>query len=403
MQRFVLALVFAVFGFGTAQASPEVREVRFGEHPDKIRFVLELSEALAFRAFTLPDPFRVVVDLSEAEWLAPERGGQFPVGPIKAMRQGRFEAGVMRVVLDLDRPVNIVGAFILPPKGGKPHRFVMDLSILTNRETAVGAVAAGQERVFVSKTPLQEPLPRIAELRPRRKPLEAYPMIIIDPGHGGVDPGGMSVAGYNEKTLTLEYGKALRAALLATKRYRVTMTREDDRFIKLRDRIAVAQRAGGQLFISLHANTHPSNKIRGASVYTVSEKASDEEAARLAESENAADVLAGINLAHQPDDVRDILLDLTWRETKNLSKQFADTMISKVGKVNPLLPNAHRFAGFAVLKSPSVPSILLEIGYMSNPAEARKLRSEAHREKIVRSIIKAIDDYFEWQQMVSRS
>ena len=394
-------------GFFPAFAAPEVRDVRFGVHPEKTRFVIELNEVVPYRAFTLPDPSRVVVDLPEVNWLAPETPDRFPIGPIKAMRQGRFEAGTMRVVLDLDHPVKIAGVFILPAKDGKPVRFVLDILPLDvappNLTGSAPSRINGTAQIFASDTPLVEPQPLIARLKPRRKPLEAYPMIVIDPGHGGVDPGGLSLIGYKEKALTLEYAKALRDMLLATKRYRVTLTREDDRFIKLRDRIAIAQRAGGQLFISLHANTHSSRKIRGASVYTVSEKASDEEAARLAESENAADVLAGINLSHQPDDVRDILLDLTWRETKNLSKQFADTMITEIGHVNPLLPNSHRFAGFAVLKSPSIPSILLEIGYMSHPTEAKNLRSPAHRRKIVKSIIKSIDDYFDWQQMVSRS
>lgn len=228
-------------------------------------------------------------------------------------------------------------------------------------------------------------------------------MIVIDSGHGGVDPGAISVTGYKEKSLTLDYGRALRDALLATGRYRVTMTRSDDRFIKLRDRMGIAQRVGGDLFISLHANSHNSRKIRGASVYTVSEKASDAEAARVAEKENAADAIAGVNLSQHPDDVRDILLDLTWRETKNLSKQFADTIIKEVGTVNSLLPNSHRFAGFAVLKSPTVPSVLLEIGYMSHPKEAQMLQRRSHRNKIVGAMVRAIDRYFEWQQMVSRS
>ena len=196
---------------------------------------------------------------------------------------------------------------------------------------------------------------------------------------------------------------ALKQALVASGRYQVLLTREDDRFIQLRDRIRIAERAGGDVLISLHANTHKSGKIRGASVYTVSEKASDQEAARLAESENAADQLAGVNLTNYTDDVRDILRDLTARETKNLSNHFAETLISEVGKVNRLLPNTHRFAGFVVLKSITVPSILFEIGYLSHPEEARQLRSRAHRDKMIASMVRAIDTYFDWQQTVSRT
>jgi N-acetylmuramoyl-L-alanine amidase len=382
LYRFLVVIFLLMMGATAALAAPEVRDMRIGAHPGKTRFVLDLSEPIPYRAFTLADPFRVVVDLPEVEWLAGDLPAGISTGAVQAMRFGRFEPGTMRIVLDVKHPVVIEKVYVLSPRDGKAHRFVLDLR---------------------------------ATLKPRRKPINTLPMIVIDAGHGGVDPGAISVTGYKEKQLTLDYARALRDALLATRRYRVTVTRADDRFIKvtvtraddrfikLRDRMGVAQRAGGDLFISLHANTHKSRKIRGASVYTVSEKASDAEAARVAETENAADAIAGVNLSQHPDDVRDILLDLTWRETKNLSKQFADTIIREVGTVNKLLPNSHRFAGFAVLKSPSVPSVLLEVGYMSNPKEARMLQTKSHRNKVVGAMVRAIDRYFEWQQMVSRT
>ena len=228
-------------------------------------------------------------------------------------------------------------------------------------------------------------------------------MVVIDPGHGGVDPGAVASGGRREKDLTLAYAKALKAALTARGDYQVVLTREDDRFIQLRDRIKIAERAGADVLISLHVNTHKSRRIRGASVYTVSEKASDQEAARLAESENAADLLAGVNLTNYTGDVQDILRDLTARETKNLSNHFAETLIAEVGKTGRLLPNTHRFAGFVVLKSITVPSILFEIGYLSHPEESKALATKAHRDKMVASMVRAIDSYFDWQQTVSRS
>jgi N-acetylmuramoyl-L-alanine amidase len=397
--RFLVLILLLTTGATASMAAPVVRDMRIGVHPEKTRFVLDLSEEIPYRAFTLPDPFRVVIDFPEVEWAA----GEPPIGPtsgvVQAMRFGRFEPGTMRIVLDVARPVIIEKAYLLAPRDGKAHRFVLDLRTVSAAEYA--SLRAAQP--LSSSAPLVPPQPAIARLKPRRKPTNTLPMIVIDSGHGGVDPGAISVTGYKEKSLTLDYGRALRDALLATGRYRVTMTRSDDRFIKLRDRMGIAQRVGGDLFISLHANSHNSRKIRGASVYTVSEKASDAEAARVAEKENAADAIAGVNLSQHPDDVRDILLDLTWRETKNLSKQFADTIIKEVGTVNSLLPNSHRFAGFAVLKSPTVPSVLLEIGYMSHPKEAQMLQRRSHRNKIVGAMVRAIDRYFEWQQMVSRS
>jgi len=192
--------------------------------------------------------------------------------------------------------------------------------------------------------------------------------------------------GTKEKDLALEYGKALKRALEASGTYRVVLTRNNDRFIKLRDRIVIAQKAEGDLLVSLHANVHRSGKVRGASVYTLSETASDKEAAALAKAENSADALAGVDLGVQSDDVREILIDLAQRETMNYSKRFANRLMREVGKSTKLLRNSHRSAGFAVLKSPTVPSVLFEIGYMSNKAEEKLLRSEAHRKKIVKSM-----------------
>jgi N-acetylmuramoyl-L-alanine amidase len=399
MVRVLAVLILAVSCVSSVQAATDLLALRVGVHPNKTRVVLELGDTVPYKAFTLPDPYRVVIDIPEVRWLAGETLPRLPVGVVRDMRFGRFEPGTMRIVLDLDRPVLIERAFALPPKEGKRHRLVLDLIAVTRPVYMAGS----SRKTFQSAEALAPPRPTIATLQPRRKPSNTLPMIVVDPGHGGIDPGATSVTGKKEKALTLVYGKALRDALLKSNRYRVKMTRSDDRFVKLRDRMEIAQRAGGDLFISLHANTHNSKKIRGASIYTVSEKASDAEAARIAETENAADIIAGVNFSQHPEDVRDILLDLTWRETKNLSKRFAHTMITEVGTVNSLLPNSHRFAGFAVLKSPTVPSVLFEIGYMSNPKEARTLETDAHKRKVISAIMKAIDRYFEWQQMVGRS
>jgi N-acetylmuramoyl-L-alanine amidase len=278
---------------------------------------------------------------------------------------------------------------------------VIDIEPAT-REQYFAAESAATGGAAVSDEPLR-PLAEAVPALPQPKPADERPMVVIDPGHGGVDPGAVGVSGYYEKTLTLDYGRALQRALEATGRYRVAITRERDVFLKLRERIRVAQEVKGDLFISLHANVHRSGSIRGASIYTLSETASDEEAAALAAAENAADVLAGVNLGDQTGDVRNILIDLAQRETMNLSKKFANDLVREVGRETKLLRNTHRFAGFAVLKSPVVPSILFEIGYMSNRQEERLLRSEAHREKIIESIIRAIDGYFERQRAASRS
>jgi N-acetylmuramoyl-L-alanine amidase len=299
------------------------------------------------------------------------------------------------VVLDVNHPVHLQKVFVIPPRDGKPHRLVIDVEQVTREQYFAGEEQAAE--VTASVAPLGPP-ERAVPMPAPAKPADVRPTVVIDPGHGGVDPGAVGVSGVYEKNLTLEYGRALAAALEASGRYHVVMTRERDAFLKLRERIRMAQEAEGDLFISLHANVHPSGKIRGASIYTLSETASDEEAGALAAAENAADVLAGVDLTDQTGDVRNILIDLAQRETMNLSKKFANDLVREVGQEINLLRNTHRFAGFAVLKSPVVPSILFEIGYMSNRQEERLLRTKAHRDKIVASISRAIDGYFERQR-----
>lgn len=392
----IAALLFAVTG--SAAAAPEITAVRFGLHPGKTRFVVEISEEPAYRVFTLPDPFRVVIDMPEFSWRIGQGETPRSGGLIEAMRYGLFAPGIGRIVLDTSRPIELEKVFVLPPGGGKPYRFVIDVKPVSR-----SAYFAVSERTPVtSRIALATPRTTVEPVAPP-SPQDERPMVVIDAGHGGVDPGARGLSGVLEKDLTLDYARELRAALVKTGRYRVFLTRDGDRFIKLRDRVRMAQEVGGDLFVSLHANIHQSPGISGASVYTLSEKASDAEAAALAAAENAADVLAGIDLGGQTNDVREILIDLAQRESMNLSKQFANVLVAEVGKETRLLANTHRFAGFAVLKSPTVPSILFEIGYLSNKREERLMRTRQHRKKIVSAMIKAIDGYFMKLKSVSRS
>lgn len=389
-------------GAGPAAARPEVSAARIGETPERTRFVLEMNEDLPYRVFTLPDPFRVVVDLPEVAWSLPGGAEPRPGGLVTALRFGLFAPGTSRVVLDTGRPVLLQKVFVIPPSDGKPWRLVVDIEPAT-REQYFAAESSATGEAAVSEEPLRPLVEAAPPPLPQPKPADERPVIVIDPGHGGVDPGAVGISGTYEKDLTLDYGLALKKALEASGRYRVVMTRERDLFLKLRERIALAQQAKGELFISLHANVHSSGSVRGASIYTLSETASDEEAAALAAAENAADVLAGVDLTDQTGDVRNILIDLAQRETMNLSKKFANDLVSEVGRETKLLRNTHRFAGFAVLKSPVVPSILFEIGYLSNRQEERQMRDPAHRAKIVESIIRAVDGYFERQRAASRT
>ena len=380
-----------------AWAKPAVTAVRLGEHPDKTRFVMEMTEAPRYRVFTLPDPFRVVIDLPEVDW---RPGQDLPGGDgglLTAMRFGLFAPGTSRVVLDMRGPVKIKSLFVIAPEGRFPYRLVIDIAAVSR----AAYLAGGRKPPILSAKPLAPP--RRAEGLARAPKADDRPTIVIDPGHGGVDPGALSITGANEKVIALAYAKELERRLKASGKYRVVMTRRQDIFIKLSDRREIAQRHNAALFISLHANKHHLARIRGASVYTLSEEASDAEARKLAARENTADIVAGIDLVGQPEVVGDILRDLVQRETMNLSKQFANMLVKELGQVTKLLRNTHRFAGFAVLKSPVVPSVLLEVGYLSNKAEERLLRTAKHRATIVGATHKAIDRYFEWQEALNRS
>ena len=382
---------------GPALAQPAVTAVRLGEHPDKMRFVMELTEEPRYRVFTLPDPFRVVIDLPEVDW---RPGRELPGGDgglLTAMRFGLFAPGTSRVVLDMRGPMQIKALFVIPPNGKYPYRLVIDIAPISRAAFFDG----GRGAPIVSAKPLAPP--RTAALPVPKARGDDRPTVVIDAGHGGVDPGAPSISGADEKEIALAYALELERRLKATGRYRVVMTRRKDIFISLSGRREIAQRAGAALFVSLHANNHRSSRIRGASVYTLSEEASDAEARQLAARENTADLVAGIDLSGQPEVVGDILRDLMQRETMNLSKQFANMLVGELGKVAPLLRNTHRFAGFAVLKSPVVPSVLVEIGYLSNRAEERLLRSSKHRKAIVGATLKAVDGYFRWQEALNKS
>jgi len=238
----------------------------------------------------------------------------------------------------------------------------------------------------------------------RKRAVRAKPVIVLDPGHGGIDPGTRGRLGTREKHVTLRVARIIRRKLLATGRYKVVMTRSDDTFVPLRQRIAIARKVDGDLFISFHADALSIKSFRGAAVYTLSEKASDDEAAALAKKENKADIIAGIDLGRESGDVRNILIDLAQRETMNRSIHLARFLIGDLRREIKLVRNKkHRFAGFAVLRAPDVPSVLIELGYLSNKADERLLRSSRHHAKLARAIVRAIDRYIALQSKLSKT
>jgi N-acetylmuramoyl-L-alanine amidase len=231
------------------------------------------------------------------------------------------------------------------------------------------------------------------KLKPRAEP--TVRQIVIDPGHGGIDPGAIGSRGAYEKNVVLAMALKLRRQLEATGRYEVVMTRDSDQIVRLRDRLHVARESNGELFLSLHADSLvKAPEVRGASVYTLSEQASNEEAARLASKENRADILAGLDLSDQEDIVTEILIDLAQRDANNRSVQVAEHFVSQLKPVTKMARQRRSQAGFVVLKSPDMPSVLIELGYLSNPEDERALQDPDHLARLARAMVEAIDQYF---------
>ena len=380
-------------GAGTAaDAATLVLGARIGPGDDRTRVVLDLSARAGFNVFTLDKPYRVVIDLPPVTWrldpLKTPRGGL-----VRAFRYGHFRDTVSRVVLDVTGPVAVGRAYLLPPGNSRPYRLVVDLRAVSAAEFA---------RRSPARRAAEPPAESASIPLPKRRVQRRMKTVAVDPGHGGVDPGAIGVRGTREKRVTLGHALALARKLRATGRYRVVMTRARDVFVPLRRRVAIARRHAADLFISLHADSIPRRSVRGASVYTLSERASDRQAAALAAKENKADLIAGIDLTEQSSDVASFLIDLAKRQTMNDSAAFARILTREIGKVRPLLRNTHRFAGFAVLKAPDVPSVLVELGYLSNPTDERQLIRRRDRDRVTAAILRAIDSYFAREQAFKR-
>jgi len=393
--------------------------LRLHDHQTYTRFVIELDQGLHFEAFTLANPNRVVIDFPEIDWGVDENSPPPSTGIVQAVRYGLFQPGNSRVVLDLSAPGLITNAFLLRPTAGTPWRFVLDLkpttvSTFLSRQGDKNKISnsfgsdADEEKKLGTKFPeSQDSMMRrsskgaarsdgvpVPKQKPNIKVGSRKPVIVIDPGHGGVDPGAIGVSGTYEKSITLAAARQLKSRLAATGKYKAILTRNRDVSLRLRNRILVARRAGADIFVSLHADSIGNRNTRGLSVYTLSENASDKEAAALADRENKADLIIGMDLSNESSDVLNILIDLAQRESLNRAARLAAHLITQLRKVVNLLRNTHRFAGFTVLKAPDIPSVLVEMGYLSNRVDEKALLQPSYRLKLVSSIVQALDKYF---------
>ena len=376
---------------------PVASDARLAGDAKQTRFILDLDKTITFQAFTLADPYRVVVDIPQISFQLAPGTGNAGRGLVKAFRYGLVMPGGSRLVFDLAGPAKIANSYVLEAANGQPPRLVLELEEVdrANFVQLLSPESRPELKPAVVEAKAAVAMPDAAAAAKPVEPPDARPLIVIDPGHGGIDNGTQS-SGEMEKNLVLGFGLALRDRIEKSGKYRVVMTRTDDTFIPLNDRVKVARNRSAALFVSIHADALPRREgdAQGATIYTLSDKASDAEAERLAEAENKADAIGGVNLTDEPTEVADILIDLAQRETRTFANRFARLLMGEMKTTVRMHKHPLKSAGFRVLKAPDVPSVLVELGYVSNKGDLEHLVSEDWRAKTVGSMAQAVDAFF---------
>ncbi|HEX2555365.1 MAG TPA: N-acetylmuramoyl-L-alanine amidase [Microvirga sp.] len=348
----------------------------------RTRFTVTLSKPVTARAFPMERPDRIVLDLPEVTFHLPAEAGRAREGLVASFRYGLFAPGRSRVVIDLTQPAQVARLEVVPNPRDGSAQLVVEIA-RTDRETfrkAAAEAAAQAREASAAAIPGPASDPR--------------PVIVLDPGHGGIDPGA-AAAGMFEKDIVFSFAEILKRRLEAGGRYRVVLTRDHDVFVPLGDRVRIARAARADLFISIHADSISGGQdVRGLTVYTGSERASDADSARLADRENRADAAAGADAAEGPDEVLDILQDLTLRETRAFSHGFATRLVGELDAVARLNKNPYRQAGFRVLRAHDVPSVLVELGYLTSRKDFDLIMSDEWRERAAAAMTTAVDRFF---------
>ena len=362
------------------------------------RLALELTGPVEYQVFRLRTPDRVVLDVSHVEFTIPATAGRESKALVSGFRFGAFAPGKARVVIETTRPVQVEATRLIREGSRGRHRLELDLVPAPSVDLSEGEMAAARESAarlqIADATPAPAPpVPKSSPVAPR------MPVIVVDPGHGGVDTGAQGAVGV-EKDIVLAVGRELEKALSATGKYRVVMTRSTDAFVPLVQRIRLSREQEAQLFISLHADSLEARElahaIRGATIYTLSQSASDERARRLADKENAADLLAGVHLPTEDvqDDVKSILFDLMARETAGLALNFRQLAAKRMRGSIHLSREPQRAANFLVLRQAETPAVLIELGYISHVEEEKQMLSQEWQKKMAAAITAAINDFF---------
>lgn len=390
---FFVFSIFYILWAGLAEAAPiRIEAARVGQHKDMTRVVLESDKPLKPKLFTLRKPYRVVLDFQGELDIEPvlDHVKRPPKSLVQGMRAGTFKPGVTRMVLDVGRAVAVT-KFVIPASRKTGYRLVLDLTPTTTMPvmTAVDTTKSKDEKPSKNSMLFGGSKAESKASRPP-KGKRRLTYIMIDPGHGGVDPGAVTPSKTYEKNIVLSVSKRLERWLDAQPGFAAKLTRKTDIYIPLGERVKMAHDFGADIFVSIHADAHRNRKVKGGSVYVLSEKSSDKEAARLAAAANKGDEIAGLDLSHESADVRGILIDLTQRETMNRSALLAKDVLAEMDKKIHLRKKRPQFAGFRVLKAPDIPSVLVELAYLSNRSEERLLKQKSHQQKLAEAVGRGI-------------
>ncbi|QTN48471.1 N-acetylmuramoyl-L-alanine amidase [Ectopseudomonas mendocina] len=376
-----------------ALAASDVRSVRLWRAPDNTRLVFDLSGPVQHSVFTLAAPDRIVIDVTGAKLATSLDQLSLANTPITGLRSAQRSAEELRVVIDLSAPVS-PKSFTLAPNQQYGHRLVVDLFDQGSAPPATQAPSVADGTPPVPVTPTQPP-PKLTPVPNGKRDI----VVAIDAGHGGEDPGALSpVKGQYEKNVTLAIAKELQRQVNAEKGFRGELVRTGDYFIPLRKRTEIARKKGADLFVSIHADAAPRSSAFGASVYALSERGATSETARwLADAENQSDLIGGagnVSLDDKDKMLAGVLLDLSMTASLSSSLNVGQKVLSNMGNITPLHKRRVEQAGFMVLKSPDIPSILVETGFISNPNEARKLHTASHQQALARSITSGVKQFF---------
>ncbi|MEC7365499.1 MAG: N-acetylmuramoyl-L-alanine amidase, partial [Pseudomonadota bacterium] len=375
----VVLVLFTVFTSSNlfSRELSEISKIRIINISEGARLIIESDKPIKYEVFSLKNPSRLVVDLAKIKFsdnfsLPPNKG------IVKEVRFGSFNNDISRIVFDLNKPLKNIKTKLLKPSSGKKRMLYIELEV---NKVILSTKIDNKKKTFQQ-----------SKLSKKRR------TIIIDPGHGGKDPGTSYQGKLNEKDIVLNFSKVLKEKL-TNNGYRVFLTREIDKFVKLNDRVEFAKKKGADLFISIHADASNKDNVRGFSVYTLSEKKMDKEAEKVANLENKGSVfsrkgLIGINLTQSRNIIEDWQIKQAFKRANRSSFEFAEILVNNVKKKSKLLNRPHRYAGFAVLKSPNYPSVLVELGFITNDKDRNNLRSKNWQSILANKFVDAINENY---------